>query len=328
MNMMFITKIFEPKKVLYDWIDINELIWSNLSINPNAVDMFYGNEDRICFRRVVHMKEAIKFIEQNLDCLTDHEWSELNMNPAAIEILKKNNHRINLYELSGNPNGIDIIQYFIDKSSLYSYKLDIYKLYTNPSAIDIINTHFTISGEDNINEFSIIGDIYLEMLLRNPRMMEINIIKNNLDYLLDLNIDISGLYENPNESLKHIMLQNVDKAVKQSNFEALSSCIYVKEIYIDILKIFDNEGNLIDFEKEHMVDWQCISKNKHAIKIIEKNLNKIEWRWLCTNENAIHIIENNQNKINWSLLSRNKGIFKDSYEPYMKYLDIIDIIFE
>lgn len=326
MNILFITKLFKPKKVLHDWIDVNELIWRNLSANPNAVDMFYGNEDNLCFRRIVQMKEAIRFIQKNIDSLTDSEWSKLNMNPEAIDILMNNKDKIDIYELSGNINGIDIIKNYISKSSIYSYKLNIFSLYTNPSAIDIINSHFTYSN-DNIGN-SLLNDIYLEILLRNPRLMDINIIKNNLEFILSSNIDIAGLYENPNKSLKDLMLSNVHQAVKQNNFEALSSCIFVEEIYIDVLKIFDSEGNLIDLERNNMIDWQCISKNKHAIKIIEKNLDKIYWRCLCTNENAIHILENNQDKINWGALSRNRAIFKDSYELYMKYIDIIDIIFE
>ena len=76
----------KPMKLLY-WIDINKLNWSQLSGNPNAIELLitYGiNPDKI-------------------------DWFELsgNENPEAIELLKQNPDKIDRYyswyNLSKNP---------------------------------------------------------------------------------------------------------------------------------------------------------------------------------------------------------------------------------
>jgi len=40
---LFISKKFK----LLDWIDINKLNWSNLSSNPNAIELLKENQDKI-----------------------------------------------------------------------------------------------------------------------------------------------------------------------------------------------------------------------------------------------------------------------------------------
>jgi len=87
---------------------------------------------------------------------------------------------------------------------------------------------------------------------------------------------------------------------------------------------------------ESKLDWDYLSKNPNAIKVIKKNLNKIAWIWLSENPNviyllekkfnkikwsplsknpnAIHLLEKNQNKIDWDYLSGNPSIFELDYE--------------
>ena len=56
------------------------------------------------------------------------------------------------------------------------------------------------------------------------------------------------------------------------------------------------------------VDWAALSKNKAAIHILEKNLDKVDWWGLLSgNEAAIHILEKNLDKVNWWILSMNRA---------------------
>ena len=48
-----------------------------------------------------------------------------------------------------------------------------------------------------------------------------------------------------------------------------------------------------------------LSRNPHAIRLLEKNQNKIHWESLSGNPGAIHLLEQNPDKINWELLSGN-----------------------
>ena len=53
------------------------------------------------------------------------------------------------------------------------------------------------------------------------------------------------------------------------------------------------------------INWNSISSNPNAIKIIENNLDKVVWSQLSQNINAIHIIEQNLDKVDWECLSFN-----------------------
>lgn len=325
MNLLIISKIFKPHKVLLDWIDKDRLVWSTLSMNPNAVDMFESNKDKLIMSRVVLLKEAIGFIEKNVDMLNKDDWDALCENPAAIELLKRNPERININRICANVNGTEILKRYIDEHDIFDTRLEIVKLCMNPSVTDILNMIYddTNTDEENI----IISQKYFELLLGNPNMMKINIIKNNLEFLMYMNIDVSCLFENTNEELKDIMLNNVDLAVKQRRFRSMSMCIFAEEIYIDILKIFDKDGVLIDPDREYMVDWTSLCKNKNAIRLIRNNLEKVDWRWLSSNPSAIDLIKDDKANINWAFLSLNPSIFKDSYDRYIEYIDVIDMIF-
>ena len=54
-------------------------------------------------------------------------------------------------------------------------------------------------------------------------------------------------------------------------------------------------------------DWKNLSSNKYAIKLLEKNIDKINWDSISLNSKACHIIEKNLDKINWRNLSSNSG---------------------
>ena len=45
----------------------------------------------------------------------------------------------------------------------------------------------------------------------------------------------------------------------------------------------------IDTEK---LDWEMLSYNKNAIKLLEENQDKIDWDYLSYNKNAIKLLKN------------------------------------
>ena len=68
---------------LRNWININNLDWSFLSGNPNAIDLLEKNQDKI-------------------------DWNWLSINPNAIHLLEKNQDKIDWGFLSLNPNIFEI----------------------------------------------------------------------------------------------------------------------------------------------------------------------------------------------------------------------------
>ena len=72
---------------------------------------------------------------------------------------------------------------------------------------------------------------------------------------------------------------------------------------------------LLDWIQENQLDVLQLTRNKNAIQLIEKDLEKelqkyldedieqVVWSWLSNNPNAIHILEKNIEKVNWTKLS-------------------------
>jgi hypothetical protein len=64
---------------LRDWVDIDKIDWSSLSLNPNAIELLKQNKDKI-------------------------NWVLLSLNPNAIELLKENQDKIDWWNFSKNPS--------------------------------------------------------------------------------------------------------------------------------------------------------------------------------------------------------------------------------
>ena len=119
--------------ILRKWIDITNLDWESLTINPNAIQLLKENEDKIdwfslsgnqnateilekkdfhyiidneldfCWSELCLNLDAITLLEKNKD-LDIIDWKTLSLNPNAIELLKENQDKIDWDELSLNPN--------------------------------------------------------------------------------------------------------------------------------------------------------------------------------------------------------------------------------
>ena len=149
-----------PPMKLLDWININNLNWSMLSLNPNAIHLldedttnninYYlikSNPHIECFKNnikstinrhnrnnLIKMKRInwfymsansnnIKLLRENLNKI---DWVILSSNPNAIELLKENKDKINWCYLSRNPNAIELLKENQDK-------IDWFMLSINPA---------------------------------------------------------------------------------------------------------------------------------------------------------------------------------------------------
>ena len=121
--MVYIDKT--PYK-LVDWIDINKLSWNDLNENPRSIHLLEQNKDKLCLRHLMHNKNAIFIIEENLDKMNSWCWDLLSSNINATDLLEQNLDNVNWWEISENPNAINIIKNNfskIDKNQIWGNPL-------------------------------------------------------------------------------------------------------------------------------------------------------------------------------------------------------------
>ena len=213
---------FLPKQlILLNWIDINNLNWSSLCENTNAVNLLLKNIDKIDWNKLsinviksktfsiknVHLStieqnckidwkllsqnpDAIHLIEQNLDKI---DWSDLSKNPNAIHLLENNKDKIDWSMLSMNENAIHLLEQNLDKVNwgiLCNNYCAIPILEKNQDKIDWSE----LSKNDNCNAIQLLQNnldkINWSNLSENIRV--IPILKKNQD-----KIDWNRLSKNP-----------------------------------------------------------------------------------------------------------------------------------
>ena len=94
--------------------------------------------------------------------------------------------------------------------------------------------------------------------------------------------------------------------------------------WIDINKLnwnyLSSNPNAIKLLKENpdKIDWDYLSSNKNAIELLKEKPDKINWKYLSLNINAIELLKENQDKIKWEFISFNTAIFTYDYEKIKK----------
>jgi hypothetical protein len=85
-----------------------QIAWTWLSQNPNAIHLLEKNIDKICWNNLSRNTNpaAINLLEQNPDKI---EWKGLSLNSSAIKLLEQNPDKIDWFCLSKNPNAIHLI---------------------------------------------------------------------------------------------------------------------------------------------------------------------------------------------------------------------------
>jgi hypothetical protein len=127
---------------LQDWVDLDKLDWSGLSINSNAIHLLENNQYKIDWNALSTNPNAIHLLEKNMDKIN---WRRLSYNPNVIHLLEKNMDKINWEGLSRNSNAIHLLEKNLDKVDWYllSYNLNIFEL-----DLVFIKTRMDILRED------------------------------------------------------------------------------------------------------------------------------------------------------------------------------------
>ncbi len=261
----------ENEYIDYDYEELNpaKINWTNLSLNPSAIGMLNDNKDKIKWDQLSRNKSvgAIKLLRkkirsennlsrEQLEDLPDSkkiEWYNLSENPNAIELLRENIDKIKWDRLSNNLNAIELLRE--NKKSINWWTLS-----ENPNAIELLSEK-----------------IKQEM-------------KMNVKYLnkLDDTKKIDWVYLSGNPNAIELLSANQDKI----DWDTLSS----NPNAIELLRANPKK-----------IDWWHLSANPNdeAIELLKANLQKIYWHWLSSNPVAIELLKANRNKINWDALSEN-----------------------
>ena len=78
---------------LRNWIDIDKLDWSKLSLNPNAIQLLEKNKEKIHWDYLSKNPNAIYLLEENKEKIKWYYY--LSANPNTIYLLEKNKEKIN-----------------------------------------------------------------------------------------------------------------------------------------------------------------------------------------------------------------------------------------
>ena len=180
--------IFKIKYVLKDWIPLEKLNWTYLSINPNAIELLKANPDKIEWKYLSKNRnpEAIELLKANP---TKIDWEFLSGNPniEAIELLKTNPEEIDWRALSGNPNAIELLK-------ANRENINWVKLSGNPAAIELLK-----ANPKKIDWWQ---------LSKNPNPEAIELLKANPE---KINLDYLSL--NQNDEAIELLKANPDKIV-------------------------------------------------------------------------------------------------------------------
>ena len=286
-----------PNPQLIPYLKENEYMidWSNLSKNPNAIDMLYESNcidwKNLCLN--LHPK-AIELIKEHHAYYVKRwkekarrtpydmvlSWENLSQNPSAIDFLREiplyRDWRFQEppYEANQDDYGYEseyLNNLYIDNEIHWGF------LSNNPKAIKLL--------KENPEK------IDWSWLSSNTSKKAIQLLKENQE-----KIDWYWLSQNPKAI--EIIEENLDKA----NWPQL--CKNPKAIHL----FESDDTNIIE------VDWTYLSANPNAIHILEQYREKIDWRWLCKNPNAGKYleenIEKNLDKLDWQWLSENPCIFE------------------
>lgn len=302
--------------------DISEskLDWRTLSANPRAIHLLKANPDKINLSMLCKNPslEVIDLIEVNINMIN---WEWLLQNPNLTHLLKYKLQDIDWIDILRHEES-DAINEFIgtylqeDDNDAFWYWLCQNR---NSSAIKIV--------EANIYT----NKISWYQLSRNPsaiKLIEIGIKINKVDW--------NGLSSNPaSEAIKLLKLHpdkiNWHQLQWNDNPEVIPLLETCDINIIDWMAISERfNPQFINFIERHInialdeLNWSWISRNPHALHLLNTHRDKINWITICknSNPNIIPLLEYGleTNQINWLLAFTNPNIF-----PFLKlHLDKVN----
>ncbi len=107
----------------------------------------------------------------------------------------------------------------------------------------------------------------------------------------------------------------------------LRDWIDINRIQWDYLSLNPNAIKLL-IENKDKINWDYLSENPNAIELLKENQNKIDWFNLSRNPNAIKLLKENQDKIDWWAFSQNPNIFTYDYKKMKKKMKKSGIVEE
>ena len=115
-----------PIYKLRDWIDINNLDWDRLSLNPRSFNILGFYPDKINWTNYTYIyynQDITEILKENHN---NNIWDERSssQNATDLELLKNNQDKINWFNLSSNPS-IFILDYKAMKKNRHSMKEEI-----------------------------------------------------------------------------------------------------------------------------------------------------------------------------------------------------------
>jgi hypothetical protein len=158
--------------------------------------------------------------------------------------------------------------------------------------------HILEENENRINWASLSSNTSYDAL---------DLLEKNLD-----KIDWTYLHTNPSSWASEIFEGIFEENPSKIMWNLLSQNISPRVIVL-IEKKIEEENNLSEEELQNMsikkkICWNSLSQNPSAIKLLEKNINKVNWYFLSKNSAAVHLLKDNIDKINISLLCKNPNI--------------------
>ena len=293
---------YTPYK-LSDWFPPDSIEWGPLSYNPKAIKMLETNIDKINLEKLCQNTQGILLIEHFLIESNNQRrkfthrkkktlWRILSKNPNAIDLIESNLDKINWKALSSNSNAIHILK----KNSSKIH----WKMFSSNT-----NIHQAISlVEENMELLD------WEELSANPGA--ISVIEKNLD-------KINWTSLSRNENAIHIIEKNLDKIAWYY--------LALNKNATDILERNMSIINQLDIRHTGKVFWANLSHNPNAMRIIEKNLDKVSWDNLAENSNSISLLKiliKNENVDDFWVYhaNYNPNIFEIDYENLDKRISI------
>jgi len=297
-----------PSYKLLDWIPIDFINWTGMSINPNGEELLRKNYKFINYFNLAFRNDYFSYelLTLNKNIVKSVQLFYLSKNPFAVNYLMKNIDLICWYYLSYNSNP-KILELF--KNDNYKDKIIWTNLSsnTNPEILEFLFEH-----PDKINWCQLSSnecDYAIQYLKKNQKEINwLNLSKNSNDNAIDL------LLENKDKIIWYNLSMNTnDRAI---------DLLFTRPELINMYSIVYNTNNkamkFLKKNKNKITNWSglCYNENDIAIDLILENPEKIDFINLCYNKNPriLNILKENIDRICWYTFSSNPLIFKLDYQ--------------
>jgi hypothetical protein len=219
----------------------------------------------------------------NIDKL---DLSLLALNKYAIDIIEKNYDKLDkkcFENLALNPNAIHLLHKYLKYNLKETSNLFWINLSQNDGAYTLIRKYLLFTKNYYLSK----NNSITKLLLKNPHKINIQSFHYN-----DSKLAIEYIKNN-------IHLFNISLLCLNKNaISIIEKIIEEKDLNKEKYKLFEE------------INWNYLSLNPYAIKILEKYPQYINWFHLSRNKNAIHILKNNISKISFDNLIYNENAYE------------------